>query len=113
MVVLDDMNLTEPLRIYHKSVAVEREPVYSDSFGALRMQVRNGDIIVPNMAGTEPLTAECNHFVDCILGRAVSLNVAASALRVLRVLEAADHSMREDSAVVGSVVAEWRPVLVH
>jgi len=113
MVVLDDMNLTEPLRIYHKSVAVEREPVYSDSFGAFRMQVRNGDIIVPNVSGPEPLAAECNHFVDCILGRAVPLNDGASGLRVLRVLESADRSMREDSALVGLGPAATSPLLVH
>ena len=101
MVVLDDMNLNEPLRVYHKSVAVEREPVYSDSFGAFRMQVRNGDILVPNVSGPEPLAAECNHFIDCILGRAEPLNNGASALRVLRMLEAADRSMRENSAFVG------------
>jgi predicted dehydrogenase len=108
MVVFDDMNLTEPLRIYHKSVEVEREPVYSDSFGSFRMQVRNGDIIVPNVSGPEPLSAECNHFVDCLLGRAVPLNDGAGALRVLRALEAADQSMREDSALVALCVPEWR-----
>jgi predicted dehydrogenase len=100
MVVLDDINLNEPLRIYHKSVAVEREPVYSDSFGAFRMQVRNGDIVVPNIVGPEPLAAECGHFIDCVQGRAEPINDGPSALRVLRALEAADRSMREQSALV-------------
>ena len=66
MVVMDDITLTEPLRIYHKSVAVEREPRLSDSFGSFRMQIRNGDIVVPNVTGPEPLVAECDHFIDCV-----------------------------------------------
>ena len=45
MVVWNDMDLTEPVRIYHKSVAVSREASYTDSFGAFRMQVRNGDVV--------------------------------------------------------------------
>ena len=97
MVVLDDINLNEPLRLYHKSVAIEREPVYSDSFGSFRMLIRNGDIVSPSVTGPEPLAAECNHFVDCILGRAVPINDGNSGVRVLRVLEAVDRSMSEQS----------------
>jgi predicted dehydrogenase len=100
MVVMDDMNLTEPLRIYHKSVEIEREPIYSDSFGAFRMLVRNGDIVIPSVVGSEPLAAECNHFIDCILGRAEPVNSGKGGLRVLRALEAVDRSMRNQSALV-------------
>jgi predicted dehydrogenase len=100
MVVMDDINLNEPIRIYHKSVAVEREPIYSDSFGSFRMLIRGGDIIIPSVTGPEPLLAECNHFIDCIRGRDEPINDGPSALRVLRALEAADRSMREHSALV-------------
>ncbi len=100
MVVMDDMSLAEPVRIYHKSVEVEREPLYSDSFGSFRMLVRNGDIVSPNIAGPEPLAAECGHFIDCIRGRTEPINDGARALGVLRALEAADRSIRECSALV-------------
>jgi hypothetical protein len=44
----------------------------------------------------------------------VPLNDGASAWRVLRALEAADQSMREDSALVALGVAAWRqPALAH
>ena len=33
MIVWNDMDLNEPVRIYHKSVDVERDPGYVDSFG--------------------------------------------------------------------------------
>jgi predicted dehydrogenase len=100
MVVLDDINLNEPLRIYQKSVEIQREPIYADSFGSFRLHVRNGDVVIPSVTGPEPLTAECNHFIDCILERAEPINDGASGLRVLRALEAADRSMREQSALV-------------
>jgi predicted dehydrogenase len=100
MVVWNDMDLSEPLRIYHKSVQVEREPVYSDSFGSFRLQVRQGDVVIPHVTGPEPLAAECNHFVDCVLGRATPINGGEVGLRVLRALEAADRSMRNQSILV-------------
>jgi dTDP-4-amino-4,6-dideoxygalactose transaminase/predicted dehydrogenase len=100
MAVLDDMSLSEPLRIYNKSVDVQRAPTYSDSFGSFRMQIRNGDIIVPNISGPEPLAAECGHFVDCLLGRAEPINDGASGVRILRTLETIDHSMREHSRMI-------------
>jgi predicted dehydrogenase len=100
MVVWNDMDLNEPLRVYHKSVHVDREPLYSDSFGSFRMQVRNGDVVIPHITGPEPLAAECNHFVDCILGRAKPINDGVVGLRVLRALEATDRSMRNQSSLV-------------
>lgn len=97
MVVWNDMDLTEPMRVYHKSVDVEREPVYSDSFGSFRMLVRSGDVVIPAVSGPEPLAAECNHFLNCILGREESIISGVHGLRVLRALEAADCSMRNNS----------------
>ena len=99
MVVLDDIDLSNPLRIYNKSVQVEREPIYSDSFGTFRTQIINGDVIIPHLGGGEPLATECAHFIDCILGRSSLINNAEGALRVLRALEAADISLANQSKI--------------
>jgi predicted dehydrogenase len=99
MAVWNDMDLNEPLRVYNKSVEIQREPIYSDSFGSFRMLVRNGDVVIPHIAGPEPLAAECAHFVDCIMGRAPSINDAQSGLHVMRALEAADQSMKNASTL--------------
>lgn len=106
MVVWNDMDLGESVKIYHKSVNIQRDPVYADSFGAFHMQVRNGDVVIPHIAGSEPLAVECNHFIDCILGRARPLNSGENGLRVLRALEAADKSMQNQSAVAALAGAE-------
>ena len=100
MVVWNDTLINEPVRIYHKSVDVEREPAYTDSFGAFQISIRHGDIVTPHISGHEPLAAECRHFTDCILGRAEPINSARASLGVLAALEAADKSMRQRSEVV-------------
>jgi predicted dehydrogenase len=64
------------------------------------MQIRNGDVVIPNIPGSEPLAAECNHFLECIEGGAEPINSGRVGLRVLRALEAADKSMREQSVLV-------------
>jgi predicted dehydrogenase len=101
MAVWNDMDLVEPIRIYHKSVDIQREQeAYSDSFGSFRMSIRNGDVVIPPIAGAEPLAAECSHFVDCLMGRTTPLNSGAASLGVMRALEAADRSMRQQGATV-------------
>jgi predicted dehydrogenase len=100
MAVLDDIDLNHPLRIYNKSVAIERENVYSDSFGSFRTQIRHGDVLIPYLGGGEPLAAECSHFMDCIMGRTTPINDARGGLRVLKALEAADRSLRQNSRSV-------------
>jgi predicted dehydrogenase len=99
MAVWDDMNLSEPVRIYDKSVKIEREPLYSDTFGSFQMQVRNGDVVIPYVGGPEPLAAECDHFIKCVAGRARPVNGGDVGLRVVRALEAADRSMRNGAAL--------------
>jgi len=46
------------------------------------------------------LTAECSHFIDCVLGRASPVNDAHGGLRVLKALEAADRSLKDNSRAV-------------
>lgn len=99
MVVWNDMDLTEPVRIYHKSVAVSRESSYTDSFGAFRMQVRNGDVVSPYLQGGEPLAAECEHFIECVREGKEPLNGGVQGLDVVRALEAADRSLSDNSAL--------------
>ena len=99
MAVWNDMDLNEPLRIYHKSVDVEPNSAYADSFGAFRMLVRSGDVIIPRLEGGPPLDAQCAHFLDCISGDAVPINDGQVGLRVVEALAAAQESMRNQSVL--------------
>ncbi|HEY6300257.1 MAG TPA: hypothetical protein VIW95_11505 [Candidatus Binatus sp.] len=49
---------------------------------------------IPRIDESEPLKVECDHFVDCVK-RGISPNSDGhSGLRVVRVLEAADRSLK-------------------
>src|SRR3989454_1000656 len=58
MVVFDDMEAREKLRIYDKGV--ERPPEYG-SYGEA-LSIREGDIFIPKIPNVEPLAAAVGHF---------------------------------------------------
>jgi predicted dehydrogenase len=103
MLVWDDMDLAHPVRVYEASVDLPKPPGpgdYADSFGGFRALVRQGDIIIPKVAGGEPLATEAAHFLDCVRGDATPLNDAEGAVRILAALEAADRSLAQGGAEV-------------
>jgi predicted dehydrogenase len=91
MVVFDDMEPREKLRIYDKGV--DRPPEYG-SFGE-SLAIREGDIFIPRIPTVEPLAAELAHFVRAAQGWE-SPRAGAGAedgVRVVRILEAASRSL--------------------
>lgn len=91
MVVFDDMESTEKLRIYDKGVEVPKYDSYGDS-----LSLRFGDIHIPNIEMWEPLRLECQHFVDCIVDGTTPLSDGRNGLQVLRVLEAGQLSLERE-----------------
>jgi len=94
MVVFDDMEPREKLRIYDKGV--DRPPEYR-SFGE-SLAIREGDIFIPRIPAVEPLAAELAHFVRAAQGRESPRASAADGVRVVRVLEAASRSLARGGA---------------
>jgi predicted dehydrogenase len=89
MVVFDDMEPREKLRIYDKGV--DRPPEYG-SFGE-SLAIREGDIFIPRIPNVEPLAAEVAHFVKVVRGEESPRASADDGVRVVRVLEAATRSL--------------------
>jgi len=94
MVVFDDMEPREKLRIYDKGV--DRPPEYG-SFGE-SLAIREGDIFIPRLPAVEPLAAELAHFVRAAQGREAPRATAEDGVRVVRVLEAASRSLARGGA---------------
>jgi predicted dehydrogenase len=94
MVVFDDMEPREKLRIYDKGV--ERPPEYG-SFGE-SLAIREGDIFIPRIPTVEPLAAELAHFVRAARGEEPPRASAEDGVRVVRVLEAASRSLTRGGA---------------
>jgi predicted dehydrogenase len=93
MLTFDDMNLTEPIRIYDKRVGEQRTPGFIDTFASFRTSIREGDIQIPRVAPGEPLKAECDHFVDCVATGATPLADGRTGADTVRVLAAVSRSM--------------------
>jgi UDP-2-acetamido-3-amino-2,3-dideoxy-glucuronate N-acetyltransferase len=62
---------------------------------------------------TEPLTAECRHFLDAIASRRSPLTDGMEGLRVLRCLDACQRSLDSDGAAVAVAPAPSRDYFVH
>jgi predicted dehydrogenase len=93
MLTFDDMNLSEPLRLYDKTVTDQRVPGFVDTFASFRTSIREGDIVIPRVATGEPLRAECDHFLECITTGARPLADGWSGAAAVRVLAAISASL--------------------
>jgi predicted dehydrogenase len=94
MLTLDDMNLTEPVRIYDKGVTDERQSAqFVDTFASFRASIREGDITIPRISSGEPLKLECEHFLECIQLGKEPLTGGRLAVGVVRTLEAVNRSI--------------------
>ena len=102
MLVFDDLNFKEPIRIYDKTVTPELTdaPPFIDSVGAYRASLREGSVQIPQVSSGEPLLQECDHFLDCIAGKSDCISTGEHGLSVVRVLEAMSQSLQLDAREV-------------
>ena len=92
MAVFDDMEPSEKLRIYDKGVNLNEN---LDDFASW-ITLRFGDVVIPSIRMTEPLSEECRHFLHCIRTGEHPLTSAESALPVVRVLEEANLQLQKN-----------------
>ena len=91
MVVFDDTESSEKVRIYDKAADRDDYESYGDA-----ITLRFGDVVIPHINMAEPLKLEAQHFVECIQGGIHPRSDGTDGLRVVRVLEAAQNSLRQD-----------------
>ena len=109
MIVYDDVDADHMIRVYDKGV--DRVPAGDDpfrqpveSFGEFKLIVRSGDLTIPKIRFAEPLRNEMAHFVECVETGTRPLTDARNGEDVVRVLEAADRSLRTGGQ---PVAVEW------
>lgn len=90
MVVYDDMETSEKVKVYDKGVTLGGAP---DPYQT-RIQYRAGDMFSPHVDTVEALRLECQHFVDCVANGRRPLTDGEAGLRVVELLEAAGRSLR-------------------
>jgi predicted dehydrogenase len=95
MVVYDDVSADAKIVVYDKGVVKENKAQASlgtfETFGEFQLRLRAGDVMIPQFEFVEPLRAECQHFVDCIINGQRPLSDGYDGLRVVRSLEAAER----------------------
>jgi predicted dehydrogenase len=98
MIVYDDIEPTEKIRIYDKGVMVTRSEEAADREDAYRTLVsyRTGDVWVPKLDSTEALHYVCREFLSAITEKRTPLTDGHSGLRVVRLLEAAQQSISQN-----------------
>ncbi len=89
MVVFDDMQAREKLKVYDKGV--DRPPEYG-SYGE-SLAVREGDIWIPRIPNVEPLRAELRHFVTVVRREERPRSSARDGLEIVRIMQAASDSL--------------------
>jgi predicted dehydrogenase len=96
MLVWNDLEADEKIKIYDKGVDISSgEGVYD----AL-VSYRTGDVWAPKVGQTEALKVELGYFLDCVMKNQTPSNDGAAGLRVVRLLEAAEASLKERGKVV-------------
>ncbi|MFN0150787.1 MAG: Gfo/Idh/MocA family protein [bacterium] len=91
MLVYDDIQTLEKVRIYDKGVTVQ--PHY-DTFGEFQLAYRFGDIYTPKVDDSEPLKLECHGFIDSIKKGKALRSGGEECLWVVEALDAAQRSLR-------------------
>ena len=101
MLVYDDVSQDTKIQIYDKGIARLDDFLKSpETFAEFQFQTRVGDVVIPRLQFDEPLQGECQHFIDCIREGRQPLTDGDCGLRVVKVLQAAERSLRQDGRPV-------------
>jgi predicted dehydrogenase len=96
MLVWNDLEADEKIKVYDRGVQMNnREGVYD-----LLVSYRSGDMWAPKIENVEALKAELAYFVGCIKDSVTPFNDGMSGLRVVRMLEAAEESLKQKGEAV-------------
>jgi len=96
MLLWNDLEADEKLKIYDKGVEVtNRENVYE-----LLVSYRSGDAWIPRIDQVEALKLEANYFVDCVTNDKTPINDGHAGLRIVKMLEAANESLKGKGKLV-------------
>lgn len=97
MIVYDDMEPTEKIKVYDKGITVD---ISEEKARQLRIGYRAGDMWAPHLATSEALSTGARHFLDCVRTGTPPITSGRTGLDVVQILEAASLS----------IAAQGRPI---
>ena len=101
MIVYDDLEPSEKVKVYDKGVTVNGNG-NGNGNARYRMLIdyRSGDMYAPQLDITEALSTEAKHFIKSVELNESTMTDGLAGLRVVRILEAATHSIAARGRIV-------------
>jgi predicted dehydrogenase len=96
MLVWNDLEADEKVKVYDKGVDIKS----GDNVYDLLVSYRSGDMWAPKIEQAEALRVEARYFIDCIEKQETPFNDGAAGLRVVKLLEAAERSLKDRGKAV-------------
>lgn len=96
MLVWNDAVSDEKLRVYDRGA--ERKS--KDGIYDLLVSYRSGDMWAPKIEQSEALKLVADYFIQCINNDEKPINDGHSGLRVVRMLEACDESLKKQGGMI-------------
>lgn len=90
MLVWNDLEADEKIKVYDKGVSIANQ----ENLHNLLVSYRSGDMWAPRVPQIEALGAELAYFHECITSDTTPFNDGVAGLRVVRMLEAAELSVK-------------------
>lgn len=96
MLVWNDVNADEKIKVYDRGVEItSSEGIYN-----LLVNYRSGDMWAPKVDQNEALRTETQYFIECVRDGKTPFNDGHAGLRVVRMLEACDESVKNNGKMV-------------
>ena len=90
MIVWDDLDVDAKIKVYDKGVDVKKtEDIYR-----LLVQYRSGEMFTPTVENLEALQLETEYLVECLGNNKKPINDGEAGLRVVKILEASNKSLK-------------------
>jgi predicted dehydrogenase len=97
MILYDDLEPSEKVKIYDKGITVSQSP---EAVYEMLVSYRSGDMWAPRLDATEALQTEALHFIDCVENNKKPETDGCSGLRMVKIVEAAEKSLRARGQLV-------------
>ncbi|MEM9952750.1 MAG: Gfo/Idh/MocA family oxidoreductase [Chloroflexota bacterium] len=98
MIVFDDVEPVEKIKIYDKNV--KSVAPYTETLQEFHWSYQHGDVRIPRINFKEPLRLETQEFIDSVISGEAPYTDGENGLRVVKVLEAGQESLDNDSQLI-------------
>jgi predicted dehydrogenase len=90
-IVYNDLEANEKVKVYDRGISVNGDV---DARHGVMIDYRTGDVWAPHLPHQEPLQTMVRHFAECIREGKEPLSGGRAGLRIVKILEAAQRSIK-------------------